>query len=55
MRQAVILLMMIFSFVIGCGSADSPPYQNKPTKENLSVEKENQKPLRIVFYDFSDP
>jgi len=52
MRQAVILLMMIFSFVIGCGSADSPPYQNKPTKENLSVEKENQKPLRIVFYDF---
>jgi len=45
-------MMMIFSFVIGCGPAGPPPYQNKPTKENPSVEKENQKPLRIVFYDF---
>ena len=52
MRQAIILLIMIFSFASGCGPADSPPSQNKPIKENLPVEEKIPKPLRIVFYDF---
>ena len=52
MRQAISLLIMTFLFVSGCGPADPPSSQDKPTKKDLSVEEKTQKPLRIVFYDF---
>ena len=52
MRQAIILLIMTFLFVSGCGPSDSPSSQEKPTKKDLPVEEKTQKPLRIVFYDF---
>ena len=46
------MLIMTLLFASGCGPYDPPPSLNKPTKKNLPVEKENQKHLRIVFYDF---
>ena len=52
MRQAISLLIMTFLFVSGCGPADPPSSQDKPTKKDLSVEEKTQKSLQIVFYDF---
>ena len=52
MRRTIILMIMALLFIIGCGPVDPPASQNKPIKENLSVEEKIQKPLRIVFYDF---
>ena len=52
MRQAIILLIMTFLFASGCGPSDPTPFQEKPTKKDLSVEEKTQKSLRIVFYDF---
>ena len=52
MRQAIFLLIMTFLFASGCGLSDSPPSKDKPTKKDLPVEQRNQKPLRVVFYDF---
>ena len=52
MRQTIFMLIMTLLFASGCGPYDPPPSLNKPTKKNLPVEKENQKHLRIVFYDF---
>ena len=45
-------MIMALLFISGCGPVDPPASQNKPIKENLSVEEKIQKPLRIVFYDF---
>ena len=52
MRQAVILLIMTFLFSSGCAPAAPPVTKAKPTKKDLPVEENPQKPLRIVFYDF---
>ena len=52
MRQAIIVLIVTFLFASGCGLTDPPATQAELTKKDLSVEEKNQKPLRIVFYDF---
>ena len=52
MRQAILPLIMTFLFASGCVPSGPPSSKDKPTKKDLSVEKRNQKPLRIVFYDF---
>ena len=52
MRQAVILLIMTFLFSSGCAPAAPPVTKAKPTKKDLPVKENPQKPLRIVFYDF---
>ena len=52
MRQAILLLIMTFLFASGCVPSGLPSSKDKPTKKDLSVAKRNQKPLRIVFYDF---
>ncbi len=52
MRQAISLLIMTLLFDSGCAPSGSPSPKEEPTKKNLRLEQRNQKPLRIVFYDF---